>query len=60
MPALQVVAADSDAEARRLFTSTQQAFANMQRNAPRAAARPDRRHRELLVAGREGSAPSTC
>ncbi len=33
MPALQVVAADSDAEARRLFTSTQQAFANMQRNA---------------------------
>jgi luciferase family oxidoreductase group 1 len=33
MPALQVVAADSDAEARRLFTSTQQAFTNMQRNA---------------------------
>ena len=33
MPALQVVAADTDAEARRLFTSTQQAFANMQRNA---------------------------
>jgi luciferase family oxidoreductase group 1 len=33
MPALQVVAADSDKEARRLFTSTQQAFANMQRNA---------------------------
>ena len=33
MPALQVVAADSDTEARRLFTSTQQAFANMQRNA---------------------------
>jgi luciferase family oxidoreductase group 1 len=32
MPALQVVAADSDAEAQRLFTSTQQAFANMQRN----------------------------
>lgn len=33
MPALQVIAADSEAEARRLFTSTQQAFANMQRNA---------------------------
>ena len=33
MPALQVVAADSDAEARRLFTSTQQAFANIHRNA---------------------------
>ncbi len=33
MPALQVVAADSEAQARRLFTSTQQAFANMQRNA---------------------------
>ena len=33
MPALQVVAADTDAEALRLFTSTQQAFANMQRNA---------------------------
>ncbi len=32
MPALQVVAADSDQEARHLFTSTQQAFANMQRN----------------------------
>ena len=32
MPALQVVAADSDQEARRLFTSTQQAFTNMQRN----------------------------
>ena len=31
MPALQVIAADSDAEARRLFTSTQQAFANMHR-----------------------------
>jgi luciferase family oxidoreductase group 1 len=33
MPALQVIAADSDAAARRLFTSTQQAFANMHRNA---------------------------
>ncbi len=33
MPALQVVAADSDAEALRLFTSAQQAFTNMQRNA---------------------------
>ncbi|CAN5132558.1 LLM class flavin-dependent oxidoreductase [soil metagenome] len=33
MPALQVIAADTDAEARRLFTSTQQSFANMQRNA---------------------------
>ncbi len=33
MPALQVVAADSQSEARRLFTSTQQAFTNMQRNA---------------------------
>ena len=33
MPALQVIAADTDAEARRLFTSTQQNFANMQRNA---------------------------
>jgi luciferase family oxidoreductase group 1 len=33
MPALQIVAADTDAEARRLFTSTQQAFANMSRNA---------------------------
>ncbi len=33
MPALQVVAADTDEEARHLFTSTQQAFANMQRNA---------------------------
>ncbi len=33
MPALQVVAADTDAEAIRLFTSTQQSFANMQRNA---------------------------
>ncbi|MEJ0011361.1 MAG: LLM class flavin-dependent oxidoreductase [Bauldia sp.] len=31
MPALQVIAADSDAEARRLFTSTQQSFANMSR-----------------------------
>jgi luciferase family oxidoreductase group 1 len=31
MPALQVIAADTDAEARRLFTSTQQAFANMSR-----------------------------
>ena len=31
MPALQIVAADTDAEARRLFTSTQQAFANMHR-----------------------------
>jgi luciferase family oxidoreductase group 1 len=33
MPALQVVAAATDAEARRLFTSAQQAFTNMQRNA---------------------------
>ncbi|HVZ14934.1 MAG TPA: LLM class flavin-dependent oxidoreductase [Bauldia sp.] len=31
MPALQVAAADSDAEARRLFTSTQQTFVNMRR-----------------------------
>jgi luciferase family oxidoreductase group 1 len=31
MPALQVVAADSDAEARRWFTSTQQTFVNMRR-----------------------------
>jgi luciferase family oxidoreductase group 1 len=31
MPALQVIAAETDAEARRLFTSTQQTFANMQR-----------------------------
>jgi luciferase family oxidoreductase group 1 len=31
MPALQVIAADTDADARRLFTSTQQAFANMAR-----------------------------
>jgi luciferase family oxidoreductase group 1 len=31
MPALQVIAADTDAAARRLFTSTQQSFANMQR-----------------------------
>jgi luciferase family oxidoreductase group 1 len=31
MPALQVIAAESDAEARRLFTSTQQSFANMSR-----------------------------
>jgi luciferase family oxidoreductase group 1 len=31
MPALQVIAADTDAAARRLFTSTQQAFANMSR-----------------------------
>ncbi|MEJ0097987.1 MAG: LLM class flavin-dependent oxidoreductase [Bauldia sp.] len=31
MPALQIVAADTDAAARRLFTSTQQAFANMHR-----------------------------
>ncbi len=31
MPALQVIAADSDAAARRLFTSTQQTFVNMRR-----------------------------
>ena len=31
MPALQVIAADTDAAARRLFTSTQQSFANMHR-----------------------------
>jgi len=31
MPALQVVAADTDAEARRWFTSTQQTFVNMRR-----------------------------
>jgi luciferase family oxidoreductase group 1 len=31
MPALQVIAADSDAEARRWFTSTQQTFVNMRR-----------------------------
>jgi alkanesulfonate monooxygenase SsuD/methylene tetrahydromethanopterin reductase-like flavin-dependent oxidoreductase (luciferase family) len=34
MPALQVVAAETDAEARRLFTSTQQSFCNMQRGRP--------------------------
>ena len=34
MPTVSVVAADTDAEARRLFTSTQLAFANLRRGRP--------------------------
>ena len=42
-------------EARRLFTSAQQAFTNLLRGDARPAAAADRRHRDLLVAGRESA-----
>jgi luciferase family oxidoreductase group 1 len=63
MPALQVVAADTDAEARRLFTSTQQAFANMHRNARGPLPPPRRNYRPRTcspapsLAGQRPSAP---
>jgi luciferase family oxidoreductase group 1 len=40
MPCINVFAADSDAEAQRLFTSLQQAFINLRRNRPGLLAAP--------------------
>ena len=55
MAGVNVIAADTDAEARRLFTSAQQQFTDMVRNRGQAAA-ADRRHRDLLVAQEKAQA----
>jgi len=56
MVGCSVFAAETDAEARRLFTSQQQAFTRMLRGRPRQAAAADRRYRCVLDAGRERQA----
>ena len=55
MAGLNVYAADTDEEARRLFTTPQQSWANRFRGALRPLPAADRRHRDVLVAGREGA-----
>ena len=55
MVGVNVIAAETDAEARRLFTSVQQGFTNLLRGDARSAAAADRRHRDILVAVREGA-----
>ena len=55
MVAVNVVAADDEAIARRLFTSPQQSFTNVFRGARGQLPAADRRHRGVLVPGGEGS-----
>ncbi len=55
MVACNVVAADTQDEARRLFSSAQQSLRQPRARHARAVAAADRRHRNLLVAGREGA-----
>jgi luciferase family oxidoreductase group 1 len=52
MVGVNVFAADSDAEAQRLFTSLQQQFINLRRGSPETAAAAGRRHGSALVANR--------
>src|SRR6185312_115422 len=52
MAGINVIAAETDAEARRLFTSLQQAFINLRRAGPSSPAH--RRHRRLLLPARKG------
>ena len=55
MVGVNVFAADTDEEARRLFTTPQQAWANRFRGAAGPVPAADRRHRGVLDAGREGA-----
>ena len=55
MVACNVIAADTEAEARRLFTSPQQSFVNLVRGTRGQLRAADRRHRGLLVAGGKGA-----
>ena len=55
MVGVNAVVAATDAEARRLFTSVQQGVHESVARRARPAAAADRRHRELLDAGREGA-----
>ena len=55
MVAANVIVADEENEALRLFTSVQQAFTNMVRDRRGQLQPPTRRHRDLLVSRREGS-----
>ena len=55
MAGVNVFAADTDEEARRLFTSPQQALREPLPRRARAATAADRRHRGVLDAGREGA-----
>jgi luciferase family oxidoreductase group 1 len=50
MAGVNVFAADTDAEGRRLFTSAQQSFANIFRGTRGRLAATDRRHRDVLDA----------
>ena len=54
MVGVNVFAADTDAEARRLFTSLQQQFINLRRGTPGPLPPPVDDMDALLVAGREG------
>ena len=56
MVGVNIIAADTDAEAKRLATTQQMSFTNMFRGDARAEPAADRRHRDLLVAGREEQA----
>jgi alkanesulfonate monooxygenase SsuD/methylene tetrahydromethanopterin reductase-like flavin-dependent oxidoreductase (luciferase family) len=49
MPAIAVYAADTDREARRLFTSLEQAFAELRRGTPRPLGPPIDRIEDLLT-----------
>ncbi len=55
MVGANVIVADDDATARRLFTSPQQSFTNILRGTPRPVAAADRRHRVVLDAAGEGA-----
>ena len=53
MVGVNVIAADTDTEAKRLFTTVQQSFTNMFRGRARVDAAAHRRHRNLLEPERE-------
>ncbi len=55
MVGANVIVADDDETARRLFTSAQQSFTNILRGTRGPAAAADRRHRGLLDTAREGA-----
>jgi alkanesulfonate monooxygenase SsuD/methylene tetrahydromethanopterin reductase-like flavin-dependent oxidoreductase (luciferase family) len=54
MAGVNVFAAETDADARRLFTSVQQQITNRLRGTPGRFAAADRRHRALLDTAGEG------
>ena len=60
MVAVNVVAADDDATARRLFTSRAAVVHERLPRRARPAPAADRRHRAVLVAGGEGAGLARC